>query len=148
VETQLPPAIARLAEISRAEGFPFVERLVREWETGENRFARPGEVFLGSYVDDVLVGFGGLNCDPYSGDPDEGRIRHVYFDPSVRGLGLGGVLVRELVRRAEPAFLRLRLVTRQAGPFYEHLGFLPATGPNVTHVFDLRRTSVARLDPA
>jgi GNAT superfamily N-acetyltransferase len=141
VEAELPAQIARLVEIGRAEGFPFVERLVSEWERGENRFAKPGEVFLGSYVDDVLVGFGGLNRDPYSGDPDEGRVRHVYFEPAVRGLGLGGVLVRELVQRAAPAFVRLRLATRQAAAFYEHLGFRPVTGPNVTHVLDLRQPS-------
>ena len=65
METELPVAIARLVDISRGEGFPFVERLVREWEQGANRFAKPG-------------------------------------------------------------------------PFYEHLGFRPAAGPNVTHVLDLR----------
>ena len=146
METELPVAIARLVEISRAEGFPFVERLVREWESGDNRFAKPGEIFLGSYADDVLVGCGGLNRDPYSGDPDEGRIRHVYFEPSVRGLGLGGVLVRELIRRATPAFVRLRLVTRQAGPFYEHLGFRPASGADVTHVLELRPASSEGCD--
>jgi GNAT superfamily N-acetyltransferase len=137
VETELPTEVARLAELARAEGFPFVDRLIREWESGENRFALPGEVFLGSYLDGALIGFGGLNRDPYSGDPDEGRIRHVYFEPRVRGRGLAGALVRELVRRADPSFLRLRLVTRQAGPFYEHLGFRPAVGTNVTHVLDL-----------
>jgi GNAT superfamily N-acetyltransferase len=139
VVTELPVEVSRLVEISLDEGFPFVERLVREWQRGDNRFAKPGEIFLGSYLDDVLVGFGGLNRDPYSGDPDEGRIRHVYFEPRVRGLGLGGALVRELVARAAPSFLRLRLVTRQAGAFYEHLGFRPADEPNATHVLVVSR---------
>jgi GNAT superfamily N-acetyltransferase len=137
VETELPAGIARLVDLGLAEGFPFVERLVREWERGENRFAKPGELFLGSYVDDALVGFGGLNRDPYSSDPSEGRIRHVYFEPKVRGLGLGGELVRELVRRAPPSFLRLRLVTRRAAAFYEHLGFRATDEPNATHVLVL-----------
>jgi GNAT superfamily N-acetyltransferase len=143
VETDLPAGIARLVDRSRAEGFRFVERLAREWSRGENRFAEAGEIFLGSYLDDSLVGFGGLNRDPYSGDPTEGRIRHVYFEPKARGLGLGGALVRELIQRARPAFVRLRLATQQAAPFYEHLGFQAVSEPNATHVLDLGRAEAS-----
>jgi GNAT superfamily N-acetyltransferase len=139
VESELPAEITRLLDISRAEGFRFVDRLVLEWSRGENCFMEAGELFLGSYVEDSLVGFGGLNRDPYSGEPNEGRIRHVYFEPRARGLGLGGALVRELVRRARPSFTRLRLVTQQAAPFYEHLGFQPVSEPKATHVLELGR---------
>lgn len=137
VETELPAEITRLLRIARSERFQFVARLVREWKRGKNRFAETGEIFLCSYLDDVLVGFGGLNRDPYSRNPQEGRIRHVYFAPEARGRGLGGALVRELIRRAPPAFTRLRLASQQAAPFYEHLGFLPTSEPKATHVLEL-----------
>ena len=139
VEAGLPDGIVLLVEIGRAEGFPFVERLVREWHSGENRFAAPGEVFFGAYQGDVLVGFGGLNRDPYCADPSVGRVRHVYLEPAARGSGLGGVLVREIIERAPAAFVRLRLATRQAGPFYEHLGFVPVDEEHATHVLPLDR---------
>lgn len=134
---ELPSAIARLVEIGRGEGFRFVERLVDEWETGANRFDGAGEVFLGAYAGDRLVGFGGLNRDPYCREPRVGRIRHVYLEPAARGQGLGGALVCDLIRIGRPAFSRLRLATQQAAAFYEHLGFVPAVEPKATHVLPL-----------
>jgi N-acetylglutamate synthase-like GNAT family acetyltransferase len=135
----LPANIARLAELAGREGFPFVERLVREWESGENRFAAPREVFFFLYRDGALAGFGGLNVDPYAGDEAVGRVRHVYVDPDLRGSGLGARLVRAIVVAAHPGFRRLRLATRQAAPFYESLGFAPTSEDGATHVMDLSR---------
>ena len=133
----LPEAITRLIEVGRAEGFGFVDRLVREWESGENRFAAPGEVFVCAYAGIDLVGFGGLNADPYGGDAFTGRIRHVFVDPAARGRGVGSLVVLELVRAARPHFRRLRLRTRQAAPFYEQLGFARVAEPDATHAIDV-----------
>jgi GNAT superfamily N-acetyltransferase len=137
VASGLPDGIDRLVGLGRGEGFAFVERLVREWRSGENRFAGPGEVFLAAYLGGSLVGFGGLNRDPFCGEPGVGRLRHLYVGPDARGLGVGAALVRELVGRAHPAFARLRLATRQAAPFYEHLGFVPVEEERATHALVL-----------
>jgi GNAT superfamily N-acetyltransferase len=139
VESELPADIGRLAEIGAREGFSFVERLVREWQSGENRFAAPREVFFFLYRDGALAGFGGLNVDPYAGDTSVGRVRHVYVDPEVRGRGLGAALVSAIVAAARPGFARLRLATRQAAPFYEGLGFAPTDEEGATHVMPLQR---------
>lgn len=138
MESELPAEIERLAEIGAREGFSFVERLVREWQSGENRFAAPREVFFFLYRDGALAGFGGLNVDPYAGDTSVGRVRHVYVDPSLRGGGLGGRLVRAIVGAARPGFGRLRLATRQAAAFYENLGFVPTAEEGATHVMELQ----------
>ena len=137
-ERKLPAEITRLVEIGVGEGFTFVGRFVVEWEAGRNRFNRPGEVSLFAYLEGVLVGFGGLNLDPYQTQPSVGRVRHVYVEPARRGCGVGGALVRELVRRARPAFATLRLTTQQAAPFYEHLGFAPVSEHKATHRLALR----------
>ncbi len=133
----LPDGIGRLVEAGLDEGFPFVERLVREWHSGANRFDAPGEVFLGVHEASELRGFGGLNVDPYCAEPGVGRVRHLYVEPGARGRGLGAALVRELVRRAAPRFERLRLRTRHAGAFYESLGFVRVDEPDATHVLEL-----------
>lgn len=136
-ERELPSQITRLAAIGLGEGFGFVGRFVAEWEAGRNRFDRPGEVSLFAYLEGVLVGFGGINLDPYQSEASVGRVRHVYVEPAARGCGVGGALVRELVRRARPAFATLRLSTQQAAPFYEHLGFARVSEHKATHKVSL-----------
>jgi len=136
-EARLPSGIARLAAEGRVEGFRFVDRLIEEWSSGENRFAAPGERFLCLYEGSELVGFGGLNADGVLAEPGVGRVRHVYVAAAARGRGHGGRLVREIIRTARPVFHRIRLRTRQAAPFYESLGFVPSEEPEATHVLEL-----------
>jgi GNAT superfamily N-acetyltransferase len=136
-ERERPTAITRLVEVGLDEGFTFVGRFVAEWEAGQNRFDRPGEVSLFAYLEGALVGFGGLNLDPYQAEPSVGRVRHGYVEPAARGCGVGGALVRQIVRRARPAFETLRLSTLQAAPFYEHLGFARVSEHKATHKLSL-----------
>jgi len=58
--------IGRLAAESRESGFAFVDRLLIDWTSGKNRFDRDGEFFLGGFISNRLVAFGGLNRDPYT----------------------------------------------------------------------------------
>jgi GNAT superfamily N-acetyltransferase len=136
-ERELPSGITRLVEIGLEEGLAFTGRFVAEWKSGRNRFDRPGEVSLFAYLEGSLVGFGGLNRDPYQDRPSVGRVRHVYVEPAARGRGVGTALVRELVRRAAPAFATLRLATREAAPFYEQLGFARVSEHKATHRMSL-----------
>jgi len=138
----LPPEIQPLIDEATAEGFGFAARLITHWASGENRFERPGELFLLAFVDARAVGFGGLNVDPYHDSPSVGRVRHIYVENASRKLGVGRAIVEHVIECARPGFDRLRLVTRQAAPFYERLGFTLVAERNATHEMWLRRDRV------
>ncbi len=118
-----PGLVARLVPLATAEGFGFMERLVREWAGGVNRFARDGEVLLMVEVGGETVACGGITRQGGS----VGRLRRVYVDPKFRRLGVGRALVETLVESAGESFEVLVLYTDNpsAGRFYERLGFIP-----------------------
>lgn len=118
-----------LAE-SEAEGFRFVRRLIDEWRSARNRFDQPGEAFFTARVDGRLVGFCGLNRDPFASTPDVGRIRRMYLRAEFRRLGIGQLLVQAAVDAARQHFAQLSLRTDSlaASRFYERQGFLPCAG--------------------
>jgi GNAT superfamily N-acetyltransferase len=123
-----------------AEGFQFVDRLVCDWQTGSNKFDRPGEFFLGALSEGDLIGVCGLNRDPYSGLPRAGRVRHLYVRRSSRRLGVATALVRHLLDLASDHFdiIRLRTDTEQATAVYRRLGFTAAPDETASHVMRLR----------
>jgi GNAT superfamily N-acetyltransferase len=129
------PELAPLVAESEREGFRFLARLVREFDDGTNRFDAPGEALLGCYRGAELVGVGGLNRDPYSPEPQVGRLRHLYVSPPFRRRRVGRTLVDSLVAAARPHFgvLLLRTDTPAAARFYETLGFAPVALPYATH---------------
>lgn len=127
--------LARLAREATAQGFSFVERLVREWNAGVNRFDAGGEALFGACSDGALVGCGGINRDPYVDDPARsnlGRVRHVYVLDAHRRSGVGRALMSRILEHAAGEFtsVRLKTETREAVLFYESLGFVarPITG--------------------
>jgi ribosomal protein S18 acetylase RimI-like enzyme len=129
-------AIAPLLAASTAEGFRFVERMVREWDEGTVRFDRPGELLLAADDGINLVAIGGLTADPYTGDPTLGRLRHIYVRPDLRRRGTGRRLVQALERAGQPTFraLVLRTDNADASHFYENLGYERlAPGGTATH---------------
>ena len=124
-----------LATEARAQGYAFVDRLIDEARSGQNAFQKAGECFCGVFVDGTLVGCGGLNQDPYVG-PTVGRIRHIFILAAYRRRGIAAALVRELLRRAKPAFatVRLRTPDKNASRFYEALGFERTDHETATHL--------------
>jgi GNAT superfamily N-acetyltransferase len=136
-EIQLPvPGIESLHAEAKAEGYDFIDTLVDEWASGQNRFAGPGEALCGHLDSGVLVAVGGLNCDPFAGDPQVGRIRRVYVRPAWRNKGVGRALVTALVDHARSHFacVRLRAENEGAARLYERMGFLPIESPDATHI--------------
>ncbi|HEY6817078.1 MAG TPA: GNAT family N-acetyltransferase [Croceibacterium sp.] len=131
----LDPAIGPLAEAAARERHGMMRRLVDDWSSGANRFERPGEVFLGTWLDGRLVGVGGLNRDPYADDDLTGRVRHVFVLPGARRSGVGTALLREIIARAPQTFrvLRLRTFTPDAAAFYAALGFAETSEPEASH---------------
>jgi GNAT superfamily N-acetyltransferase len=135
-----PALLAPLLAASEAEGFGFLRRLAREWESGGGRFDGPGEVLLGICDGPAWLAVGGLTADPYSPEAGLGRLRHIYVRADVRRSGLGRMLVEALEAHARPRFraLVLRTDTESAARFYETLGYrrLPPDG-TATHRRDL-----------
>ncbi len=118
-------------------GFGALTRLIDEWRSGANRFAKPGEILLAAWIGDRMAGIGGLNIDPYENRPDVGRIRRLYVLSNARRRGVGTHLVAAIESAAsasEMATIQLRTVDQRSATFYEGLGFLPIHGEaTVTH---------------
>jgi ribosomal protein S18 acetylase RimI-like enzyme len=134
------PGIEELVEESRVNGFRFLTRLMSDWRSGANRFDGPGEALFVALEKRRLVGVCGLNTDPYGGNPDIGRLRHLCVLAECQRQGVGSELISQVVREAETSFARLTLRTDslQAAAFYEALGFAPTTTmPRTTHYLDL-----------
>jgi GNAT superfamily N-acetyltransferase len=138
---ELPAAhLAPLIADSERDGLRFVSRLAEEWESGRNRFDRPGEALFGALTDGRLVGVCGLNIDPYAGAPRIGRVRHLYVLIAHRRHGVGRQLVGAVVVAARGPFATLRLSTAnpQAARLYETLGFLRRAGDaRCTHAMEI-----------
>ena len=118
------------------EGFRFVDRLIVDWNVGINRFASPGESFLGAFADSDLVGFCGLNRDPYSEQDAVCRLRHLYIQRAYRRAGIGSALVQWLLHEASANFrlVRVRTESEEAAAFYLRLGFAPVADKTATHI--------------
>ena len=96
-------------------------------------FDKPGEKLLAIKHDHQIVAFGGICFDPYSDEPNAGRIRHLYVLDAWRGKGCGRVLVTELTQPPHP-FTKIRLRTDDAAAkFYERLGWVKCDAENATH---------------
>lgn len=140
------PGLGALRDAAEAEGFGFVQRLMRDWESGANRFARPGEQLVGAFDGVRLLGFAGVNQDPYLRQAGVGRLRHLYVSPGQRGRGIGTALVRHLLRSAAFYRLRLRTDTAAAAAFYLRLGFHPVADETATH--EIRLPSAGHAEGA
>ena len=132
--------LADLVVESEKAGYRFLRRLVEDWETGSNRFSRPGEALFAAVVDGCIIGVCGLNCDPYHSSGQVGRVRHLYVAVDFRLCGIGGLLVGAVITTARSAFERLDLRTdnESAARFYEILGFRRCDGESdCTHTLEL-----------
>jgi GNAT superfamily N-acetyltransferase len=142
---ELPvPGIERLQSDAIEEGYDFIETLVEEWANASNRFDAPGEALCGHLDQGMLVAVGGLNCDPFAGRPDMGRIRRVYVRAGWRNRGIGRALVTALVDVARTHFtcVRLRAENEGAARLYESMGFVPIASPDATHILLFDQTMV------
>lgn len=132
--TALPENIAVLEKEATAEGFRFLTRLVAEWQSGANRFNRPGECLMAAFMEGQLVAIGGLTQDPFAA-PDVGRLRRVFVARAFRGRNLGRRLVEQLVAHAARHFREVRLSTDSSSgaAFYSACGFQAVVDEQATH---------------
>jgi GNAT superfamily N-acetyltransferase len=135
---RLPPQISDLEKEAVAEGFRFLTRLIAEWRSGTNRFDAPGECLMAAYLNQRLIGVGGLSVDPY-GDTSTARLRRVYVAASSRGQHVGQTLVKALVAHAALHFQKVRLSTdtSEGDAFYLHCGFMRTADVHATHIIQL-----------
>lgn len=155
---QLPAlGLDQMQAEARKSGYRFLDTLLDEWVSGENRFDRAGEVLCGHFDSGLLVAVGGLNQDPFLKDPKVGRIRRVYVKEVWRNRGIGGALLDTLLNFALEHFwsVRLRTENPNAARLYERRGFAPIESATATHMLHLNAIpkrfvtpSVHRHDPA
>jgi GNAT superfamily N-acetyltransferase len=137
-----PAALSALAADALEDGHTMLVRLIDEWQSGKNRFDRPGERLYSAKLKGVIYGVRGLNIDPFCADPRIGRVRRLYVCTAVRRSAVGSRLIRRLVQDAKGSFhaLRLRTYDVRAAAFYEAIGFSPVADEDyLTH-----RMTVAR----
>jgi len=135
------PAARRLAAQARTEGHRFLDVLVDDWISGENRFGLPGEAFFVARAGSRLVATCGLNRDPWAGDVRVGRLRRLYVAPDWRLRGLARLLTRAALCAARGHFdsVRLRTFSTEAVAFYLRIGFRPAGHAEASHEIDVPR---------
>jgi len=124
-----------LRDEARADGFQFVERLFREWETGQNRFVDAGETLVGAFDSKNPIAICGINRDPYLEDKTVARLRHLYVLREHRRRGIARTLVGHLLEEAKNNFERVRVRTdsAEANKFYLNCGFARSDSPTATH---------------
>jgi len=134
---ELPiPGMESLQSEALAEGFGFIQTLVEQWASAENRFDAPGEILCGHLDQGLLVAVGALNIDPFARSTEIGRLRKIYVRPAWRNKGVGRALVTTLIEEARKSFrcVRLRADNAHAAHLYERIGFAPVESPDATHM--------------
>ena len=127
------PSFKKLISEADSEGYSFVGRFAARWISGEFQFAKPDEKLLAIKTDKQIVAFGGICFDPYTDEPNAGRLRHLYVLNAWRGKGYGQTLVSTLTKQPHP-FTKIRLRTDDiASKIYERLGWVKCDAENATH---------------
>jgi GNAT superfamily N-acetyltransferase len=129
-----------LAE-SRAGGHMMLHHFDENWRSGANVFKRRGEIMLGAWGGDTLVGTCGRNVDPYDPHPRAARVRYLYVAEDYRRQGVGQLLIAAIREDAAENFDYLNTNAPDAAfAFYTHLGFMPLSKEYATHRDDLTRS--------
>ena len=132
--------IDHLVAESLSQEFKFVDRLVKDYRCGRNRFDKCGERLLVASIENKAIAVCGLNQDPYSNNSAIGRLRHLYVESSCRRSGVGSLLVSRIISEANKHYkiLTLRTDTLEADKFYRTLGFkTEPLMPQTTHYLKL-----------
>jgi GNAT superfamily N-acetyltransferase len=119
---------------SDREGIDNITTLIADFNSGKNRFDRPGEKLLGFILDNKIVGVCALGID--AANARHGRLQRLFVLRRFRHRGIGSKLVKYLVKHAAGHFDALVVSVEGHDParFYEELGFKPAKDhPAYTH---------------
>jgi GNAT superfamily N-acetyltransferase len=133
ISNELPDDLNELRNAASGEGILLVDRLVREWENGTQKFVATGECLLIARVEASLAGIGGITRDP--DDPSSLRMRRFYVLPEYRRMGVGTALVRALLDRATGRRIGVHVGLPDAFPFWQAMGFVPVDRMRITHEY-------------
>jgi GNAT superfamily N-acetyltransferase len=130
----LPRGFDRLHDEAAAEGFRHVATLREEWESGANRFTRPGEQLLAACDGGELAGIGGITLGYAL--PQGLRMRRFYIRPAFRRRGVGRLLAGTLLAHARSLgkSVTLRAPYPEAAAFWEAMGFVRDECEGFTHI--------------
>ena len=126
---------------SDKEGYNHINRLITEYNAGENRFDKIGEKLVGFVLDDKVVAVCGLNIEPTNNRL--GRVRRLYVLPEHRRRGIGTKLVKYLIKHAEQYFqsVVVNIGDLPLDNFYKPMGFKPIIdNDSYTHILILDHT--------
>lgn len=117
--------ILPLVKLSESEGFSYLRRFTEEYKNNINGFNKRGEILIGAYHSNELIGICGLNQDPFLNDEHISRLRRVYVSPNYRRQGVGRMLVEYIITHARQHFkiMVLRTLSEEGRFFYHSLGF-------------------------
>jgi GNAT superfamily N-acetyltransferase len=132
----LPADFETLQSEARGEGFRMLDRLARDWASGETRFDRDGEALLVAYSNDVLAGVGGLTVEPAIAGAF--RMRRFYVRAAFRRTGVARRLAAALLGQCSAACVTIN-TAGGSEPFWEALGFAPDERDGRTHILTGRR---------
>ncbi|MCJ8343939.1 GNAT family N-acetyltransferase [bacterium] len=114
-----------LVQEASSEQHSFMLRMKAEYIGNKNKFDQSGEAIFLALKDENIVGFVGLNIDPYLEDKNVGRVRHLYVQKEYRRQKVAKELVNQLILHAKKHFklLTLRTFHKEASHFYQTLDF-------------------------
>lgn len=126
--------LSNLLQISEADGYVQVRRLINDWESGKNRFDKLGECFYVTTDDqDQVVAVCGLSDN----GEKHGRLRRLYVHPDYRKRGIGKKLSQACIDHGLQTFENIVVNAggEMAVRFYENWGWHQIEGERVTHSF-------------
>jgi GNAT superfamily N-acetyltransferase len=126
--------ISHIRNMAEQEGYNMLNRLVTDYDSGENRFDKEGEKLIGNISDDMVTALCGLNIE--STNNQYGRIRRLYVLPKYRNQGIGTELVNHLITFAGKYYkgVTVNIGNLPVSGFYESTGFSPVNNPSYTHL--------------
>ncbi|CAI3113635.1 Amino-acid acetyltransferase [Acinetobacter calcoaceticus] len=126
---ELPEQIIELSLVSQNEGFRFINRLIDEYQSGQNCFDQEGEALYSMQYANQLIAIGGINTTL---NKDMGRLRRFYVHPEYRRHGMGELLLRAIEEHAKKYFNEIVLYTdtHRAAAFYKKMGYSETNIPN------------------
>lgn len=134
VNNALPEDFDTLREEAESEGFLHLNRLSAEFAEAKTTFTS----LLAAFIDDKLVGIGGLTPEP--DDPTALRMRRLYVSSSSRRKGVATAIVNALLQQAlsETSRVTVHAGNPIAAQFWESCGFQRINGKSWSHCYSPR----------
>jgi GNAT superfamily N-acetyltransferase len=144
IDGALPADFELLRAASVAEGHTHIDRLVREWREGRERFDVDAALLI-ARVDGALAGVGGVTRDPIVAEAY--RMRRFYVDARFRRRGVARALAEALlawIPADRSARVTVNAGTVDAPAFWQALGFTRVDPRGGTHTHERRAPTRSR----